>query len=106
MGTPQSSSSRSTLAIVSLFLGCAACCALPLLATLGAAGAGAGIISWLSGNPVLVAIATALVVFGLGVAWQVAKRRRSTEASMGSCSTSCAVDQSCCTPTERVNRDS
>src|SRR5690242_3212198 len=95
MGTPQSSSSRSTLAIVSLFLGCAACCALPLLATLGAAGAGAGTISWLLGKPVFVASATALVVFGLGVAWQFARTRKSKEAATGSCTTSCAVDQSC-----------
>jgi len=102
MGTPQSSSPRSTLAIVSLFLGCAACCALPLLATFGAAGAGAGIISWLAGKPVLVAIATALVVFGLGFAWQIAVRRRAKEA----CTTSCAVDQACCSTVEQVSRDS
>jgi len=104
MGTPQSSSSRSTLAIVSLFVGCAACCALPLLATLGVAGAGAGIVSWLVGKPILVAVAISMAVFGLGFAWQTAIRRRSKEAATHNCTTSCAVDQACCTPAERVDR--
>jgi len=101
MGTPQSSSSRSTLAVVSLFLGCAACCALPLLATVGVAGAGAGIISWLIGKPVVVAMATALVVFGLGFALQAAFRHRAKD----SCTTSCVVDKTCCNPESRVDRD-
>ena len=105
MGTPQSSSSRSTLAVVSLFLGCAACCALPLLASVGAAGAGAGFIGWLAGKPVLVAVAIGLVVFGLGLAWQVAARRRSTRTAETSCDTTCAVDRTCCAPSDNAGGD-
>lgn len=96
MTTSKSTSSHSTLAIVSVFLGCAACCALPLLATVGVAGASAGFISWLAGSPLLTAVAVAIVVFFLGWLWQRTTKQRRRTAAWEKCTTSCDVDLNCC----------
>lgn len=103
MREPAPTSSRSTLAVVSVLLGCAACCALPILATLGLAGAGAGFLAWLAGNAVIAGVGVAIVIFAAGVVWRAVARRRAGKAESAA---SCRVDQSCCNPADKPTGNS
>jgi hypothetical protein len=73
---PQLKKPRLTLlATASLILGCVACCALPIVATLSVGGMGAGLAAWLAGHALWVSVGVALLVFASGLGWIAARRR-------------------------------
>ena len=86
---------RIGVAGVAAVLGCAACCAVPLLA---AAGVGSGAVAVLSvvfrpGSGILVGSLIFVVVLG------VMAMRRGT-AGGGACKSACSIDRDCCGPSE------
>ena len=84
---------RLGVAGVAAFIGCAACCAVPLLA---AAGLGSGATAVLSsvfrpGSELLVGVGVFAVTLSV-----MALRSRLRRAETTGCGTSCRVDGSCC----------
>jgi mercuric ion transport protein len=90
---PILSKRRLGLASAAAFLGCAACCALPLLA---AAGVGSGTLALLSsvfrpGSELVVGGGVFLVALGVMAIWN-----RSNSSERSGCGPACKVDGSCC----------
>jgi mercuric ion transport protein len=90
---PVLSKRRLGLAGIAAFIGCAACCAVPLLA---AAGLGSGAVASLSavfrpGSELLVG--GAVFVAALGV---MAVRSRLKRSAASGCGSACKVDGACC----------
>ncbi len=71
---------KGTLGTVALLVGCAACCALPIVGVLGLGGAVATTLGWLSNNAF--AVVGGLVAFlaaGMFIARSVVKRHAAGE---------------------------
>ncbi len=91
----KSSTTRNAFAGIAIILGCAVCCALPLLATVGLGGIATAAIGWVTSNLVAIVLGILAAVAALTVAIRgVAKRR----ARAASCAIECKTDQSCCGP--------
>lgn len=68
--------SKTLLGAVAVLFGCAACCALPLLAGLGIAGAGGGLIAWFASHEIMFGLGVAVLIFALGAGWKASRLRR------------------------------
>lgn len=93
ISAPHLTKRRIGLAAVAAFVGCVACCAMPLLAAAGLSG---GIASALSavfrpGHELLVGGGVFVLALGATAVWSRLKGR----AQRG-CGTSCKLDGSCC----------
>jgi hypothetical protein len=91
----KSSSARGRMTTLVILLGCVACCAFPIVATIGVGGVATVAVAWLTSKPVAIVLAAlmALTIVGVG-ARALAKRR----VSASSCATDCRTDQACCGP--------
>lgn len=88
---------RLVTAGIAAVIGCAACCALPLLAVAGAgSGAAAGLTAYLRPGSELI---VGLVVFGAALAVMAVRARLKPEVG---CGPACKADGSCCDRGARV----
>lgn len=91
----KSSTTRNSFVRIAIFLGCAVCCALPMLAALGLGGIATAAIGSVTSESmaivigILVAVAASMIAIS-----RIAKRRARAE----SCDIECKSDQSCCGP--------
>ncbi len=91
----KSSTNRNVLAGIAIFLGCAVCCALPILATVGLGGIATVAVGWARSNSTMIALGILASVAVLMIAIRGIAKRRTTAAS---CNIECKTDQSCCGP--------
>jgi hypothetical protein len=91
----KSSTTRYDFAWIAIFLGCAVCCALLILASVGLAGVATAAIGWASSNSAAIASGIIAAVAVLIIAIRGYARRRAKAAS---CEIECKTDQSCCGP--------
>jgi hypothetical protein len=89
---------RLAVAGIAAFIGCAACCAIPLLAVAGVGGGAAAALSaYLRPGSELV---IGIVVFGGALAVMAVRSR--LKPSAGGCGPACKLDGSCCDRGARV----
>lgn len=89
--TPASNFSNLRWAEIAAFIGCAACCAIPLLAAAGLSGGAVATLSTIfrPGHELIVGVAVFAAVIGV-----MALRKR-VSRGVG-CGSACKVDGSCC----------
>lgn len=91
----KSSTIRNASAGIAIILGCAVCCALPVLATVGLGGIASAAIGWFTSNSLAIVLGILATVAALMIAIRrIAKMR----AKAASCDIECKTDQSCCGP--------
>ena len=86
---------RRGMAAFAILAGCIACCAMPILATIGLGGGVALMFARIERNPIAVAIAVVVALTIAALAVRAIYRNRHGRLA---CDTSCSADQSCCTP--------
>ena len=90
------SEKRSAFALVALVLGCIACCAVPVLAAVGAGAAWTAAFAWTEATSAIFGAVGGAAL--LAAFMRVRRPRGRTTLAASKCDSMCAVDRSCCGP--------